>query len=81
MSERDYKDEYSKFQKAKTHYRSKLNKYNRSKGTYGNRDGKDASHEGGGRMSMVSESKNRGRRGEGGRKRGKSHNYPKDRKS
>ena len=43
-AERDYKDEYKKFQsstKAKK-YRAELNKYNRKKGTYGNGDGKDA---------------------------------------
>ena len=47
--ERDYKKEYKKFQsstKAKK-YRAELNKYNRQKGTYGNGDGKDASHKGG----------------------------------
>ena len=47
--DRDYKDEYKKFQsstKAKK-YRAELNKYNRQKGTYGNGDGKDASHKGG----------------------------------
>ena len=41
---RDYKDEYEKFQKNKSTYRAKLNKYNRDKGTYGNGDGQDASH-------------------------------------
>ena len=47
--ERDYKDEYKKFQsspKAKK-YRAELNQYNRKRGTYGNSDGKDASHKGG----------------------------------
>ncbi len=47
---RDYKAEYKKFQssdKAKK-YRAELNQYNRKKGTYGNGDGKDASHKGGG---------------------------------
>ena len=45
-ADRDYKAEYKKFQsstKAKK-YRAELNKYNRQKGTYGNGDGKDASH-------------------------------------
>jgi hypothetical protein len=48
-SKRDYKDEYKKFQSStKTKkYRAQLNKYNRDKGTYGNGDGKDASHKGG----------------------------------
>ena len=61
--ERDYKDEYKKFQsspKAKK-YRAELNKYNRQKGTYGNGDGKDASHKGGKIVGFESQSKNRGR--------------------
>ena len=47
--ERDYKEEYKKYgssTKAKK-YRAELNQYNRKKGTYGNGDGKDASHKGG----------------------------------
>jgi len=62
-TERDYKDEYKKFQsstKAKK-YRAELNKYNRKKGTYGNGDGKDASHKGGKIVGFESQSKNRGR--------------------
>ena len=62
--ERDYKDEYKKFQsssKAKK-YRAELNKYNRKKGTYGNGDGKDASHKGGKIAGFEKESINRGRR-------------------
>ena len=62
-AKRDYKDEYKKFQsstKAKK-YRAELNKYNRDKGTYGNGDGKDASHKGGMIVGFESESKNRGR--------------------
>ena len=61
--ERDYKDEYKKFQsstKAKK-YRAELNKYNRKKGTYGNGDGKDASHKGGKIVGFEAQSKNRGR--------------------
>ena len=61
--ERDYKDEYKKFQsstKAKK-YRAELNKYNRKKGTYGNGDGKDASHKGGKLVGFEAQSKNRGR--------------------
>ena len=60
---RDYKAEYKKFQsstKAKK-YRAELNKYNRKKGTYGNGDGKDASHKGGKIVGFESQSKNRGR--------------------
>ena len=63
-AKRDYKAEYKKFQsstKAKK-YRAELNKYNRQKGTYGNGDGKDASHKGGKIVGFESASKNRGRK-------------------
>ena len=69
MAKRDYKDEYKKFQKHKSGYRAKLNKYNRKKGTYGNRDGLDASHKGGKIKGFEPQSKNRGRR-EKSRKKG-----------
>ena len=62
-AKRDYKKEYEKYgksEKAKK-YRAELNKYNRDKGTYGNGDGKDASHKGGKIVGFESESKNRGR--------------------
>ena len=39
-----------------------LNQYNRKKGTYGNNDGKDASHKGGKIVGFEKESTNRGRR-------------------
>ena len=61
--DRDYKAEYKKYgssTKAKK-YRAELNKYNRQKGTYGNGDGKDASHKGGKIVGFEAESKNRGR--------------------
>ena len=61
--ERDYKAEYKKYgssPKAKK-YRAELNQYNRKKGTYGNGDGKDASHKGGKIMGFEKESTNRGR--------------------
>jgi hypothetical protein len=64
MSKRDYKDEYNKFQsssKMKTK-RAKLNKYNRDKGTYGNRDGLDASHKNGKISGFESSSKNKGKK-------------------
>ena len=63
-AERDYKDEYKKFQSSKKSkkYRAELNKYNRQKGTYGNGDGKDASHKGGKIVGFESASKNRGRK-------------------
>jgi hypothetical protein len=61
--ERDYKAEYKKFQSStkSKKYRAELNKYNRKKGTYGNGDGKDASHKGGNIVGFESQSKNRGR--------------------
>jgi hypothetical protein len=62
-AERDYKAEYKKYgssTKAKK-YRAELNKYNRQKGTYGNGDGKDASHKGGKIVGFENQSVNRGR--------------------
>ncbi len=61
--DRDYKDEYKKFQSSKKmrKYRAELNKYNRDKGTYGNGDGKDASHKDGKIVGMEDQSVNRGR--------------------
>ena len=63
VEERDYKDEYNKFQSSEKmrKYRAELNKYNREKGTYGNRDGKDASHKDGKIVGMEDENTNRGR--------------------
>jgi len=55
---------YKKFQasdKAKK-YRAELNKYNRDHGTYGNGDGKDASHKGGKIVGFEDQSKNRSRK-------------------
>ena len=63
-AERDYKDEYKKFQSSpkSKKYRAELNRYNRNKGTYGNGDGKDASHKGGKISGFEKESVNRGRK-------------------
>ena len=63
-AKRDYKAEYKKFQSSpkSKKYRAELNKYNRKKGTYGNGDGKDASHKGGKIAGFEKESVNRGRR-------------------
>ena len=63
VEERDYKDEYKKFQSSKKmkKYRAELNRYNRHKGTYGNRDRKDASHRNGRIIGFEDESVNRGR--------------------
>ena len=83
---RDYKDEYKKFQKHKSDYRAKLNKHNRDKGTYGNGDGKDASHKNGKIIGFVDSSTNKGKKeksrlkgskrkkyGHGGKMNGKPH--------
>ena len=61
--DRDYKVEYKKFQSSKKmrKYRAELNKYNLDKGTYGNGDGKDASHKKGKIVGMEDQSVNRGR--------------------
>ena len=61
---RDYKAEYKKFQSSpeRIKYRADLVKYNRDKGTYGNGDGKDASHKNGKIVGFEKESKNKGRR-------------------
>ena len=58
---RDYKDEYEKFQKDKSAYRAKLNKYNRDRGTYGNGDNLDASHKNGKITGFEPSSKNKGK--------------------
>ena len=60
---RDYKDEYNKFQSSKKMktYRVELNRYNRKRGTYGNKDKKDASHKNGKIVGFEDESANRGR--------------------
>tara|TARA_Y100000593_G_scaffold74606_1_gene137428 strand:- start:224 stop:643 length:420 start_codon:yes stop_codon:yes gene_type:complete len=62
-AKRDYKAEYKKFQSSpeRIKYRAELVKYNRDKGTYGNGDGKDASHKGGKIVGFEKEGKNRGR--------------------
>ena len=62
--DRNYKDEYKKFQSStkSKKYRAELNQYNRKRGTYGNGDGKDASHKGGKIAGFEKESTNRGRR-------------------
>ena len=62
MANRDYKDEYEKFQKDKSTYRAKLNKYNRDKGTYGNGDGQDATHNNGKISGFTQSSKNKGKK-------------------
>ena len=74
---RDYKDEYEKFQKHKSSYRAKLNKHNRDKGTYGNGDGKDASHKDGKITGFVESSTNKGKKEKSRLKGSKRKNYEK----
>ena len=74
MAKRDYKDEYDKFQKNKSTYRAKLNKYNRDKGTYGNNDGQDASHKDGKISGFEESSKNKGKN-EKSRLKGSKRNF------
>ena len=71
---RDYKDEYEKFQKNKSTYRAKLNKYNRDKGTYGNGDGQDASHNNGEITGFENSSNNKGKK-EKSRLKGSKRNF------
>jgi len=63
-AKRDYKDEYRKFQSSpeQIKYRTILKKYNRDKGTYGNGDGKDASHKNGKIVGFELSSINKGRK-------------------
>lgn len=60
----EYDKKYNKTSSAKKK-RAECNKYNREQGTYGNKDGKDASHKSGGKgfRGMESQSKNRARNG------------------
>lgn len=62
-----YNTEYHKSEERKK-YRAALNKANRKKGTYGNKDGKDISHGKDG-LRQESQSKNRARNGKGRRPR------------
>ena len=71
---RDYKDEYDKFQKNKSTYRAKLNKYNRDKGTYGNDDNLDATHKDGKISGFKKSSKNKGKK-EKSRLKGSKRNF------
>jgi hypothetical protein len=66
---RDYKKEYKDFQgsEKQKRYRAELNKANRDAGSYGNKDGKDMSHQKNGKLVKESQSKNRARQGRDGR--------------
>lgn len=53
----------TEYQKSTVRKRVEANKANRKAGTYGNGDGKDASHSKSGSISMEPQSKNRARNG------------------
>jgi hypothetical protein len=53
----------SEYQKSTVTKRVEANKANRKAGTYGNGDGKDASHSKSGSIAMENQSKNRARNG------------------
>lgn len=55
---KEYDTEYHSTD-SRREYRSKLNKVNREKGTYGNGDGKDAAHKSKTKTRMQSQSSNR----------------------
>ena len=59
--------------------RAMLGRLNYKMGKEG--DGDDVSHQKDGSVKLEKASKNRGRKGEGGRKKGVPHNYPKKRDS
>jgi hypothetical protein len=82
-TKRNYRREYLLYNSSpeKRKYRSELNKYNRAKGVYGNGDGKDASHHHGKITGFEDEHTNKGRAGEGGRRKGVKHVFHKRRRS
>lgn len=61
-----YDKEYNSSPEQKR-YRAALNKANRNRGTYGNKDGKDMSHTKDGRLVPEKQSKNRARNGKNGK--------------
>ena len=73
---RDYKDEYKKFQMGGQIKKRALRNKNRKKLMAGGKvklgDGKDIHHVGN-KLTVMSASKNRGMKGEGGRKKGVPH--------
>lgn len=60
----EYQKKYASSDQQKK-YRAELNKANRKAGTYGNKDGKDMSHQKSGKLVKEAQSKNRARNGSG----------------
>jgi len=65
-AKKKYDTEYHKDPERKK-YRAALNKKNRDAGTYGNKDGKDQSHDSKGGTRSEAQSTNRARNGKGGK--------------
>lgn len=61
-----YDKEYQSTEERKK-YRARLNKENRKKKTYGNKDDKDVSHKKDGKLTSEKQSKNRARNGHNGK--------------
>jgi hypothetical protein len=62
----DYDKKYHATEERKQ-YRAELNKANKSAGTYGNKDGMDASHKKDGKLVKEAQSRNRARQGSNGK--------------
>jgi hypothetical protein len=62
----DYDKKYHATEERKQ-YRAELNKANRSAGTYGNKDGMDASHKKDGKIVKEAQHRNRARQGSNGK--------------
>ena len=85
---RDYKDEYKKFQSSPeqraNNRKRKRDRYKLEKqGRVSKGDGKEVHHTDGinsNKLTVSSKSENRGKKNEGGRRKGVGHNYPKKRK-
>tara|TARA_R100001377_G_scaffold64531_1_gene40050 strand:+ start:355 stop:645 length:291 start_codon:yes stop_codon:yes gene_type:complete len=86
---RDYKEEYKKFQskpwQRENNRKRKRDRYKMAKkGLVTKGDGVEVHHVNGvksDKLSVISSSKNKGMKNEGGRKKGVSHDYPNKRKS
>jgi hypothetical protein len=65
-SKLEYDKKYQATEKRKN-YRVELNKANRAAGTYGNKDGMDASHTKSGKIVMENKKSNRARNGHNGK--------------
>lgn len=81
-TKRDYRLEYQRYQSSpkRRKYRAQLNKWNRDHGNYAAHDHTDASHKNGKIVGLEDEHINRGRAGEGGRRKGVPHVFHKRRK-